>query len=158
MVNSTDEFARMAVIIVEGLIWHAADLTTQLLCIGITVCRPLYKDWLYRVVDRVEGTYDTADTTEASGYGAQKGSNAVALRSIGGGLINSAGTDRSGRQRGRPKYASKKPGAELRRDLVIQNNDDVLQHNNTEFAALPPVETGPKFTKTVFPWARSSKH
>lgn len=26
------------------LIWHAADVLTQLICITVTVCRPLYKD------------------------------------------------------------------------------------------------------------------
>ncbi|KAG8159905.1 hypothetical protein KVR01_010542 [Diaporthe batatas] len=150
------------VMIVEGLIWHAADHTTQLLCIGITVCRPLYKDWLYRVADRIEGPFTTAETTKGSGYGAQKGADAIALRSIGGGMINSA-TDDPGRRRGRPTHASKKPGAALRRDLVLQSidvpeNNSVLKNNNTEFSTLPPVETRPRFERALFPWATSRKN
>lgn len=158
MAYPTDVFARMAVYIVEQLIWHAADITVSLFCIGITVCRPLYKDWLYRMADHLEGT---ADTTEPSGYGAQKGSAAIALRSIGGGIINSAGSGGQGpgRKRGRPAYASKKPGAAIRRDLVLQsNNQNVLQNNNTEFATLPPIETRPRFDRGLFPWATSRKN
>ncbi|POS73230.1 hypothetical protein DHEL01_v208375 [Diaporthe helianthi] len=142
------------ILIVDGLIWHAADITTQLFCIAVTVCRPLYKDWLYRMIDHIETAYTgvTSGSTQDSTYGAKKGPDAVALRSIGGGMIKPV-SDGPGRRQGRPAYMSKKPGAALRRDLEFQ--DDV---EDTKPATLPPVSTQPNFEKAVFPSATYSKY
>lgn len=32
------------------LIWHAAELTVTMVAIGIPVCRPLWKDWVSRLL------------------------------------------------------------------------------------------------------------
>lgn len=105
--------------IVDILIWHAADITTQLLCIGVTVCRPLYKDWLYRVVDHIESSFQKsgADTAKDSTHGARRPPDMVALRTIGGSEVKPVGdVSVSDRQPGSV------PSWTLRRDLVFQTD------------------------------------
>lgn len=112
------------VTIVDVLIWHGADVTTQLFCIGVTVCRPLYKDWLYRVVDHIESASKTpGDTNQDSAYGARKAPELVALRTIGGSTVKPVSDGAaSNKQRGSATHSPRTPSSTLRRDLVFQSN------------------------------------
>ncbi|KAK7708366.1 hypothetical protein SLS63_013503 [Diaporthe eres] len=121
--------------IVDVLIWHAADVTTQLFCIGVTVCRPLYKDWLNRVADHIEGASNTAGHLDQDPtYGARKAPELIALRTVGGGAVKpvSEGAT-SGKQRGR---------SAMRRDLVFQSNDTGNEFITTPMAGISEVEKG----------------
>jgi hypothetical protein len=118
---------RLVVTIVDILIWHSADITTQLLCIGVTVCRPLYKDWLYRVADQFEsGGLNGAgggNASKESPSGAQRARGFFGLRTIGGSEVKGGGDAAvSNRQ---PETV---PSWTIRRDLVFQTdaicNDD----------------------------------
>ncbi|KAK1757985.1 hypothetical protein QBC47DRAFT_131799 [Echria macrotheca] len=79
----TPEYLRDSV----GLIvWSSAEMAVTLICIGIPVCRPLYK----RMFQRLFG--DIA--TSSSGYHKQsdaKGASSLALRTIGGGMVGPDG-------------------------------------------------------------------
>lgn len=114
----------LAVTIVDVLIWHAADVTTQLFCIGVTVCRPLYKDWLYRVADHIESVSNPAgDTKQDSTYGARKAPDLIALRTIGGSAVKPASDGAaSDKQRGSVAHSSRHPSSTLRRSLVFQSD------------------------------------
>lgn len=110
--------------IVDVLIWHGADVTTQLFCIGVTVCRPLYKDWLNRVADRVEGASNTHGLMrQDSTYGARKAPELVALRTVGGSELtpvdDGATSDKQG---GSVVHSSRRPKNTMRRDLVFQTD------------------------------------
>lgn len=80
------------------IVWSSAEMAITLICIGIPVCRPLYK----RAFRRIFG-----ETSSSAGYRKQSNnhdggaSNSVPLRTIGGGLI---GPD------GKPIPGSKKHG------------------------------------------------
>lgn len=71
------------------MIWHAADITTQLVCIGISVCRPLYKDWLNNVVVRLESARNSRRGSKRSGSGGtnNSGFSMIALQTIGGSSV-----------------------------------------------------------------------
>lgn len=114
----------LAVTIVDVLIWHAADVTTQLFCIGVTVCRPLYKSWLYRVADHIESVSKTAgDTNQDSTYGARKAPDLIALRTIGGSAVKPASDGAApDKQRGSVTHSSRNPSSTLRRSLVFQSD------------------------------------
>ncbi|KAK3905605.1 hypothetical protein C8A05DRAFT_12588, partial [Staphylotrichum tortipilum] len=70
------------------IVWSSAEMAVTLICIGIPVCRPLYK----RAFRRLFG-----ETGNSSTHGYQKqsrgidGSNSVPLRTIGGGMIGPDG-------------------------------------------------------------------
>lgn len=63
--------------------WSSAEMAVTLICIGIPVCRPLYK----RVFRRLFGE------TSSSGYHKQSAGhdNSMALRTIGGGVVGADG-------------------------------------------------------------------
>lgn len=106
--------------IIDVLIWHAADVTTQLFCIAITVCRPLYKDWLYKVVDHIDSASNaTPGLTQDSTYGARKAGDFVALRTIGGSEWKPA----SGSPASDKRHSFRNPNANIRRELVFQSDD-----------------------------------
>lgn len=66
------------------IVWSSAEMAVTLICIGIPVCRPLYK----RVFQRILGE------TSSAGYHKQSAGNdssSLALRTIGGGLIGPDG-------------------------------------------------------------------
>lgn len=119
----TDVLTRMTVTIVDILIWHAADIGTQLFCTGITVCRPLYKDWLFRVTDHIDNAPDNAaDAKQDSTYGARRAPDFVALRTIGGSMKPvSDGTD-TDKNHGHVAHSSRGVSSALKRDLVLQSN------------------------------------
>lgn len=76
--------------VVEVLIWHEADVTTQLLCIGLSVCRPLYKDWLNNVVVKIGSINKSGNKSKS--YGPDSGFSVIALQTIGGSsFINKSG-------------------------------------------------------------------
>ncbi|KAF3764184.1 hypothetical protein M406DRAFT_258120 [Cryphonectria parasitica EP155] len=84
--------------IVDLLIWHSADITTQLVSIGVTVCRPLYKDWLNNVVDQIESVtnHSSRSKSNPSGFsGAGAGFSVIALQTIGGSTANHKKAGRS---------------------------------------------------------------
>ncbi|KAK2039925.1 hypothetical protein LZ31DRAFT_558360 [Colletotrichum somersetense] len=63
---------------VQLIIWHACELAVTMICIGVPVCRPLYKGWINQLSSRgdsKQGAYskDLADSN--SGFG---------LKTIGG--------------------------------------------------------------------------
>ncbi|KAK2598648.1 hypothetical protein N8I77_012043 [Diaporthe amygdali] len=110
--------------IVDILIWHAADVTTQLLCIGVTVCRPLYKDWLNRVADHIEGVSNpAADTKQDSTYGARKAPDLIALRTIGGSAMEATSASVSSDHKRRSLVqSSRRPSSTPRRSLVFRSD------------------------------------
>lgn len=73
------------------MIWHEADLISQLVCIGISVCRPLYKDWLNRVVDKVGTTVASASKSNTDTGHSGGGFSVIALQTIGGSSVNKGG-------------------------------------------------------------------
>lgn len=123
--------------IVDVLIWHAADVTTQLFCIGVTVCRPLYKNWLNRVADHIEGASNSAGyKRQDSTYGARKAPELIALRTIGGGVVKPVSDGGpSDRQRGKPRST-------MRRDLVLQSDAGSNEFITTPMARMSDVEKG----------------
>lgn len=74
--------------IVDLMIWHEADITTQLLCIGVSVCRPLYKDWLNNVVVKIGSTAGSAIRSNP-GKSSRDGSgfSVIALQTVGGSSV-----------------------------------------------------------------------
>ncbi|CCC06998.1 unnamed protein product [Sordaria macrospora k-hell] len=83
---STNNYSRDTV----GLIvWSSAEIAITMICIGIPVCRPLYKSFFDKILSRSGGT---SGYQKQSGPGFSKNSRADAgaglgLRTIGGGLI-----------------------------------------------------------------------
>lgn len=67
------------------MIWHEADITTQLICIGVSVCRPLYKDWLNNVVGKIESTVGLSSQSRSDG--AKSGFSVIALQTVGGSSV-----------------------------------------------------------------------
>lgn len=65
------------------MIWHEADILSQLVCIGVSVCRPIYKDWLNRVVDKVGTNIASSKSKSESGHSGGNFS-VIALQTIGG--------------------------------------------------------------------------
>lgn len=120
----TDVLTCMTVGIVDILIWHGADICTQLFCTGITVCRPLYKDWLYRVTDGIDDAPDNANGKQDSTYGARRAPDFVAMRTIGGSEKPVSGATDTTRSHGASSVAhsSKNAGYALKRDLAYQDN------------------------------------
>jgi hypothetical protein len=66
-------------------VWSAAEIAVTLICIGIPVCRPLYK----RAFRRLFGEISSAGYQKQSNNNVESGS--VPLRTIGGGLIGADG-------------------------------------------------------------------
>lgn len=137
---------RMVGTIVDLLIWHAADVTTQLFCIGVTVCRPLYKNWLYRVADHIESASNTGgDTKQDSTYGARRAPDLIALRTIGGSEVKPmGGVAVSDRKRGSEAQSSRKPSSTLRRSLMFQS-----EASSNEFARPAPIARTSDLEKAI---------
>lgn len=75
------------------MIWHEADIITQLVCIGVSVCRPLYKDWLNEFVSKIGSTLGTSNSN-SNGNGRCRGTGSrsngfsvIALKTIGGSSV-----------------------------------------------------------------------
>jgi hypothetical protein len=72
--------------VVGIIIWHAAELCTTMVCIGIPVCRPLYKDW----VGRYMSSEDSRDNSggwmggRPSKQSKQSSTGVFGLQTIGG--------------------------------------------------------------------------
>ncbi|KAK5651804.1 hypothetical protein OQA88_11672 [Cercophora sp. LCS_1] len=66
------------------IVWSSAEMAVTLICIGIPVCRPLYK----RMFQRIFG-----ETGSSAGYHKQSAGmdGSLALRTIGGGLVGADG-------------------------------------------------------------------
>lgn len=76
------------------IVWSAAEIAVTMICIGIPVCRPLYKRWLEKL-----STYRSRSGTASSGYQRQQhkdqngeGSDGprYGLRTFGGGTMPGA--------------------------------------------------------------------
>ncbi|KAK1775937.1 hypothetical protein QBC45DRAFT_444765 [Copromyces sp. CBS 386.78] len=86
---STNNYSRDTV----GLIvWSSAEIAITMICIGIPVCRPLYKSFLDKIYSRTGGSSRSQGYQKQSGRGFSKNSRADAgaglgLRTIGGGAI-----------------------------------------------------------------------
>ncbi|KAJ4397469.1 hypothetical protein N0V93_001698 [Gnomoniopsis smithogilvyi] len=94
MVNFTGDYATYLYNFPDLLIWHAGDIITQLICITVTVCRPLYKDWLNSVIGNVKTAVTSRISSKNSKEEASrvaKGFNfdIVALQTIGGSAVPS---------------------------------------------------------------------
>ncbi|KAK1561543.1 uncharacterized protein LY79DRAFT_708549 [Colletotrichum navitas] len=63
---------------VQLIIWHACELAVTMICIGIPVCRPLYKGWINQLSSR-GGTTPGAYTKDLAESG-----SAFGLKTIGG--------------------------------------------------------------------------
>lgn len=62
------------------IVWHAAELSVTMVCIGIPVCRPLYKNWFDRNIFSSKRRVTTEDTTGDNGV--------YTLHTIGGSEFN----------------------------------------------------------------------
>lgn len=71
----TDNYLKDSVGII---VWSAAEMAVTMICIGIPVCRPLYKDYIDRLTSR-----NTSKYKDISGNGV----GAMPLRTIGGSEI-----------------------------------------------------------------------
>ncbi|KUI70304.1 hypothetical protein VM1G_06441 [Cytospora mali] len=101
--------------IVDLLIWHAADITTQLVCIGVTVCRPLYKDWLYRIAEHIESISSSLSSTkEDTTYRARNAPALIALQTIGGSAMPQSGSDAMYRKASDVSHHTRKLGSKPR--------------------------------------------
>ncbi|CAI6099652.1 unnamed protein product [Clonostachys chloroleuca] len=73
--------------VVSIIIWAAAEIAVTMVCIGIPICRPLYKDYLSRLSSRDTSKYKGL-SGERRGGGGKGGATAsggsVPLRTIGG--------------------------------------------------------------------------
>lgn len=53
------------------IVWHAAELSTTMVCIGIPVCRPLFRDWMEKITSstakRRGGTSENSRTNDLDG-------------------------------------------------------------------------------------------
>lgn len=85
---------------VNLMIWHEADITTQLVCIGVSVCRPLYKDWLNDVVVKIGSTTGGGGShAKSRSEGASSGGfSVIALQTIGGSSVHAKGGGGGGRK------------------------------------------------------------
>ncbi|EXF73963.1 hypothetical protein CFIO01_08845 [Colletotrichum fioriniae PJ7] len=65
------------------IVWSAAEMAITMICVGIPVCRPLYKRLFYRFTSEIA----------SSGYQKQneERSSSVPLRTIGGGMVGGDG-------------------------------------------------------------------
>lgn len=59
------------------IIWHAAELSVTMVCIGIPVCRPLYKNWMKKMSSYV-------GSKQSGGYAKGDSREAFSLNTIGG--------------------------------------------------------------------------
>ncbi|KAL2126474.1 hypothetical protein VTI74DRAFT_845 [Chaetomium olivicolor] len=94
------------------IVWSSAEMAITLICIGIPVCRPLYK----RTFRRIFGETSPAGYQKHSGgTDGAAGSNSLPLRTIGGGLI---GPD------GKPVLSKKEASraARTRENTVVVND------------------------------------
>ncbi|KAH6640342.1 hypothetical protein F5144DRAFT_91105 [Chaetomium tenue] len=81
------------------IVWSAAEMSITLICIGIPVCRPLYK----RAFRRLFGETSSAGYQKQSGDGGgDNQSNSVPLRTIGGGLVGADGKPIPGSKKHQP--------------------------------------------------------
>ncbi|KAK3400375.1 hypothetical protein B0T20DRAFT_435484 [Sordaria brevicollis] len=83
---STDNYSRDTV----GLIvWSSAEIAITMICIGIPVCRPLYRSFLDRVISRTGGSsgYQKQSGPGFSAKNSQSAGAGLGLRTIGGGVI-----------------------------------------------------------------------
>lgn len=70
--------------VVGIIIWHAAELCTTMVCIGVPVCRPLYKDWFPWASARRSGE-DTRNSGWLRGGSSGEGGDGVfTMHTIGG--------------------------------------------------------------------------
>ena len=75
------------------IVWSAAEMAVTLICIGIPVCRPLYK----RMFQRILGE----SRTGGGGYQTQSADiDSLALSTIGGGLVGADGKPLSKKRAG----------------------------------------------------------
>ncbi|ROW04775.1 hypothetical protein VMCG_04897 [Cytospora schulzeri] len=105
--------------IVDLLIWHAADITTQLVCIGVTVCRPLYKDWLYRIADHIESISSSlSGSKQGTSYGARNAPSVIALQTIGGSTMPRGIRDPTHGKDGGVVHHTRKSGSASRTNTI----------------------------------------
>ncbi|KAH6843269.1 hypothetical protein B0I37DRAFT_393535 [Chaetomium sp. MPI-CAGE-AT-0009] len=112
------------------IVWSAAEMAITLICIGIPVCRPLYK----RAFRRMFGESSSAGYQKQSGN--DNNSNSVPLRTIGGGLV---GTD------GKPIAGSRKqPSANNSRNKSILEDTvvDKTTNGSTDDVSFSDVKLG----------------
>ncbi|VUC25269.1 unnamed protein product [Clonostachys rosea] len=72
--------------VVSIIIWAAAEIAVTMVCIGIPICRPLYKDYLSRLSSRDTSKYKGLSGERRGGGkgGATASGGSVPLRTIGG--------------------------------------------------------------------------
>lgn len=67
------------------IVWSAAEIAVTMVCIGIPVCRPLYKRWLEKFASNLSGTNSGYKKHGSSSRGPRYG-----LRTIGGSTMPGA--------------------------------------------------------------------
>lgn len=79
--------------IVGIIIWHAAELCTTMVCIGIPVCRPLYKDWFVNWTSVRRSGEETGGSGWLRGGKDDSGDGVFTMHTIGGSEFNKAQKD-----------------------------------------------------------------
>lgn len=86
--------------VVGVIVWHAAELCTTLVCIGIPVCRPLYKGWVAGWSE-ASGWTGTRNRENGSSEEDGGGGGAFAVHTIGGGKLDGCDVVRGSRHQQR---------------------------------------------------------
>lgn len=111
------------------IVWSSAEMAITLICIGIPVCRPLYKRAFRRMFGEssFSANYPSGKKSENTGENSKSGDNnkrnSVPLRTIGGGLI---GSDGKPLQRGHARNSRHMTDD----DTVVDIERDLHQHDS----------------------------
>ncbi|KAK9415237.1 putative Integral membrane protein pth11 [Seiridium unicorne] len=65
------------------IVWSAAEIAVTMICIGIPICRPLYKTFLEKLTSQLSGTFSRGNHGNRRGYHHRRNSGAYQLHTIG---------------------------------------------------------------------------
>ncbi|CAN8100113.1 unnamed protein product [Discula destructiva] len=106
------------------IIWHAAELAATMVCIGLPICRPLYKVWMDKIRRR-------AKIVDGSGEYSVHG--VFAMHTIGGSTFNN--------RRQFTDEDEENPAIVLRSDLPLYPNQVVIKSVGRPRSSSPSQET-----------------
>lgn len=101
------------------MIWHEADITTQLVCIGVSVCRPLYKDRLNEFINKIGSSHRSNNSR--SGSASSGGFGVIALKTIGGHSVVANGGNKEPCTKGTPDGAVDGGAVDVERSWTVES-------------------------------------
>lgn len=111
--------------VVGIIIWHAAEICTTMVCIGIPVCRPLYKDWVARFIS-TENNTDSGGGWMGGKSNSQSSAGVFGLHTIGGSdYQNITNGNTAGTARGKPGGDSTDEDVSFRNDVDTKARQEV---------------------------------